>query len=562
MNLNDLSRFIDPVILDRGHDYMLDGNIVRIREAGNRIYHAEVEGSDLYLVQVKLDEDNNVVYSDCDCPYDFGPLCKHQAAVLLKLRDQLNPGAPIAGRNPTMTSNQTLMQLLEAESKESLVDLLLSLASDSEVLEQRIKLHISKTGGIEELEECRRLIRSYIESNADRHGFVNWRNVSRAVGGAELAAEKAIEAADREEWIRAAGINLCILEEMVDFLQEADDSDGTIGVVIEESLERIHEIILQIDSISPVEQDTLFQMLLNESGHPRYGGWTDWQLTLLKMASRLAITPDMRSKWETHASNLTLQQTGGAWSRDYFAERVANMRYQLIRTYENAGQADEYLNSHLHFSNFRDMAIQDAFLNGRYQEVIRLAEEGEAQDQAKSLPGLVNQWKKHRYEAYRRAGFIELQRLLGVELILDGDFTYYKQVKETYPAAEWPPVYQDILQKLEQDKYPKEIYTRILVEEQEYSRLLAYVKLRPSRIEQFYKHLIQPYPSEVTELFQTHIEAEADRSSTRKHYGNVCRIIRMLQQVGGKEAALQMVSKLLSKYPKKPAFREELMKLN
>lgn len=306
MNLNDLSRFIDPVILDRGHDYMLDGNIVRIREAGNRIYHAEVEGSDLYLVQVKLDEDNNVVYSDCDCPYDFGPLCKHQAAVLLKLRDQLNPGAPIAGRNPTMTSNQTLMQLLEAESKESLVDLLLSLASDSEVLEQRIKLHISKTGGIEELEECRRLIRSYIESNADRHGFVNWRNVSRAVGGAELAAEKAIEAADREEWIRAAGINLCILEEMVDFLQEADDSDGTIGVVIEESLERIHEIILQIDSISPVEQDTLFQMLLNESGHPRYGGWTDWQLTLLKMASRLAITPDMRSKWETHASNLSL----------------------------------------------------------------------------------------------------------------------------------------------------------------------------------------------------------------------------------------------------------------
>ena len=67
---------------------------------------------------------------------------------------------------------------------------------------------------------------------------------------------------------------------------------------------------------------------------------------------------------------------------------------------------------------------------------------------------------------------------------------------------------------------------------------------------------------EVKELFHIHIEAKADRSTTRKHYENVCRIIFLLQQAGGKEEALQITRLLLAKYPKKPAFRDDLMKLN
>ena len=234
----------------------------------------------------------------------------------------------------------------------------------------------------------------------------------------------------------------------------------------------------------------------------------------------------------------------------------------MIQSYEEGDQARNYLDSHLHFSNFRELAIRDAFQNGRYDEAIRLAEEGEVQDQAKGLPGLVKQWKKHRYEAYCHSGHLELQRKLGIELVLDGEFSYYKSVKETYPPIEWKAVYQDMLQKLEKDKWPKDIYTRILVEEQEYSRLMVYVKKQPSRIEEFHSQLRQQFPMEVKELFLIHIEAEADRSTTRKHYENVCRIIRMLQQVGGREEALQIARLLLAKYPKKPAFQDELMKLN
>jgi hypothetical protein len=63
-------------------------------------------------------------------------------------------------------------------------------------------------------------------------------------------------------------------------------------------------------------------------------------------------------------------------------------------------------------------------------------------------------------------------------------------------------------------------------------------------------------------LFLIHIEAQADRATTRKHYADVGRIIRMFQQAAGKVEAMQAARTLLARYPNKPAFRDELMKLD
>ncbi|BCJ85672.1 hypothetical protein skT53_06570 [Effusibacillus dendaii] len=118
-----------------------------------------------------------------------------------------------------------------------------------------------------------------------------------------------------------------------------------------------------------------------------------------------------------------------------------------------------------------------------------------------------------------------------------------------------------MLHKLEKDGWHKEIYTRILVEEQETARLLEFVKKHPARVEDFHTYLLERFPEETKELFQAHIENTANRSSTRKHYQDVCRIIRMLQRAGGETEAQQSVRMLLAKYPRKSALREELIKL-
>jgi hypothetical protein len=561
MKLSNLSYFIDPVILDRGREYIVGGHVILVEEVGNLFFRAEVQGSKLYEVYVELDEDGSVLSSECDCPYDYGPVCKHQAAVLLKFRDGTT-ALPNSKKSALTSPHKDLKKLLEAESKESLVALILSLMADSDTVKQRVNLHVSNAGRNEVLAECRKLIRSYINNYADNYGFVTWRSVGHAVKGAELAAEKAREAADDANWIGALRINLCILEEMVDMLQKADDSDGTVGGVIEDCLERIHELTMVNDRIQQADREDLFRLLLEASKQPRFDGWPDWQLALLENASHLATTDDLRKKWDEHVSRMISGKRGDTWSDNYFAQRVAVMRYHIIQTYEGEDQAREYLNRHLYFSDFRELAIRNALNSGNYDEVIRLAEEGEAQDQAKDLRGLVKKWKQCRYEAYRRSGELELMRKLGEELVLEGDYSYYKQIKDTYPAAEWPSVYRNMLQKLEKDGWCGDIYTRILVEEQETARLLTYVKKQPARIEDFHPYLKQQFPVEVKELFRTHIIARAAQSRTRRQYQDVCRILRILEKAEGKEEAVQIVHTLVAKYPNKPAFRDELMKLN
>lgn len=556
MNLYQLSKSIDPIILDRGRDYVLDGCVLSIEIMGDKAYRAEVEGSQLYEVYIKLGDEGTVILSECDCPYDYSPICKHQAAVLLTLRDQIAKSVEPPTFEICDSTNTSLKELLEAESKESLIDLIGLLAADSDVLEKRIQLHLSKTGGIGELDQCRELIQSYIQIHADDHGFVNWRSASRAVDGAHLVAEKAYAAFEDTEWVRAVEINLIIMEEMIDLLESTDDSGGNVGGMIEGSLESIGEITRQADRLPQADGKRIFQLLLNESKQSRYNGWTNWRLDLLEMASRLVHIAGLREQWDRHVAELS--DTG---SDNYFAEKIALMRYQLIRLHDGNDQARDFLSKHLAFSKFREMTIQEALHNGRYDEVIRLSEEGEALDQAKGLRGLVSQWKKCRYEAYSHSKQIELQRSLGVEFLLDGDFIYYKPVKSIYPAEEWKVVYEEILKKLEMNPRSGEIYTRILVEEREYARLLDYIQKRPSNIEQFHSLLYPNYPQEVKALFLSYIEAKADKSTNRQDYADVCRIIRMLQKAGGKEETRLVVRVLLAKYPRRPAFQDELMKI-
>ncbi|TLS54094.1 hypothetical protein FE782_01755 [Paenibacillus antri] len=142
-----------------------------------------------------------------------------------------------------------------------------------------------------------------------------------------------------------------------------------------------------------------------------------------------------------------------------------------------------------------------------------MAESGEAQDLARGLPGLVHRWRKHQFEAYHLAGQVKHLRQLG------------------------------------------------LLEERLFARLLDFVRTEPYRIESFYGTLLPHYPDEVRALLLILIEHRADESKERKAYVNVCRIIPLLQKAGGQEEALEVVKRLLFKFPRKPAFREELEKI-
>ncbi|MCD8166348.1 MAG: SWIM zinc finger family protein [Bacteroides sp.] len=72
--------------MKRGELYFEQGYVGRIRKIDSGTYEATVRGSDDYAVEIELENDQVIDYF-CDCPYDFGPVCKHIVAVLFALRE-------------------------------------------------------------------------------------------------------------------------------------------------------------------------------------------------------------------------------------------------------------------------------------------------------------------------------------------------------------------------------------------------------------------------------------------------------------------------------------------
>ena len=78
--------FFEPHILERGLYYYIDGSVT-ITDVSEDAIKAEVQGTELYHVSIRIDDDK-VTSMECDCPYaKGGSSCKHMAATLYKFSD-------------------------------------------------------------------------------------------------------------------------------------------------------------------------------------------------------------------------------------------------------------------------------------------------------------------------------------------------------------------------------------------------------------------------------------------------------------------------------------------
>lgn len=102
--LNQFEQYIDETILERGLTYFKNGHVHEPEEMSPGKYETIVEGTEDYTVQLTI---NNGIITEyvCDCPYDMGPVCKHVAAVIFYLQqDVLELNKKTKGANTDQAS--------------------------------------------------------------------------------------------------------------------------------------------------------------------------------------------------------------------------------------------------------------------------------------------------------------------------------------------------------------------------------------------------------------------------------------------------------------------------
>jgi hypothetical protein len=279
---------------------------------------------------------------------------------------------------------------------------------------------------------------------------------------------------------------------------------------------------------------------------------------MLELCAKVASTEVLRNKLKTKLNYLIDKNSNNEYMK-YGNESMLHILFNMVNKYGTEEEAEQFIKDNLKFSSFRELFINKYLNEKNYEKVIELALEGEKQDTR--FAGLILKWKQMRYKAYKELDLKDNQRNLAKELLFEGKFEYYKELKE---LAEDKISFYDNLKKelkVKEDWHSKSMFLQIILGENDLNEIMGYVRENPSSIDSYADILMDKFKDEVIEIYKKYIKFEASRASNRSHYKSVCAIIRKYKKIAGKQSQIPLVNELIALYRKKPAFLDELSRI-
>ncbi|SFE54379.1 SWIM zinc finger [Thermoanaerobacter thermohydrosulfuricus] len=383
MTIYDFEDYIDEIILHRGYDYYVGGNIIDLYNPGKNEYIFKIQGSDDYEVMIRLDDNGEILYSECNCPYDYGPICKHQVAAFYKLVEIFSSQNEASNVQKRAKERQDIKEVLDNLSKEELIDIIMDLIGDDETLKNRLVLRYSKVDSKQELIRCRKLINSIVRKYKSRDGFISYDEAYDFVSEMEDLLWKA---RDTEDIFLALDIAFLVLEEAIQAFEYADDSSGSIDLLVSDAIEVIGDIVFRSENLDINLKKEIFNRLLTLSESKIFDGWESYRIDILWLCADFVDIEELRdklvSKIEYLVSNWSTENRYGK----YITEKLLQILYMIKERYGSREEAEQFVQEHLEFDFFKEVFIQKSFREKEYEKVIELALKWEEQD--RQYPGL------------------------------------------------------------------------------------------------------------------------------------------------------------------------------
>ncbi len=559
--LTQFEQYIDETILKRGLRYFKNGQVHEPEEISPGVYEAIVEGTEDYTVQLTL-KNGMITEYVCDCPYDFGPVCKHVAAVIFYLQqDELELGNKTKRAKTSQTSKPAKRKTVAEQ-----VDELLEKVTHAE-LKQFVREQVSQNAQFRNLflssfaqhnsNESKELyvkqVKSILKTASDRDGFIDW-SAAKLVG---IAVDNLLESARKQidncNYKSAVFICTAVMEQMTEALQYADDSNGEIGGRIDAAYEMLYNIA-QEQSSEEIRK-LIIEYCFTSFDKQIYSGW-DWHIGILRLAALLLKTEEETER--------IFKQIDKSQMSDYEMERARKIKYEILLKTKGENAAEKYLEQNITNSELRRVAIQKALEKRDFEKAASLAENGVSYD-LKDRPGLAKEWYDWLLKIAQAQNdsekIIEYARLLFIDNFRN-EQDYYMIMKQQVKPEEWNAFVEAVIQDITTKKRWLDIglIASIFIKEEWWNRLLELVKKSPdlNTIDRYEKHLSKNYSKEIIELYANGILNYMKNSMGRDHYQNACRYIRKIIKMGGRDKANGIISYLRAEYPKRKALMEEL----
>lgn len=577
--LNEFEQYIDEDILKRGLQYFKKGYVIQVDEMANGRYQALVEGSETYEVNLTI-RNGMIAESVCTCPYDWGPVCKHEVSVLFYLQqEELGIKAKRKPNQPTSLSevNTSHKSSKPVQKKKTIGEQI------NEILE--ILPHQELKGFIGECcdkdpafrnsfltrylyliqpmskEIYSKQIQSIVRSEAGRHGFLDYqaaRRVGRQISELAQLAGREIEAGHFRE---AMYIGCAMLEEMTKAVENGDDSSGALGDGVSFALDILFKIAAGCTD-KDIRRE-LFGFGIHSFEKEVFKGW-DWHFGMLELAVGLMETPGDKSTLLKLLDSI--ESTGKSW--DYNFEKAQGMRLEIIRKTESEENVNEYLEANIMNPEFRRELIDKTLSAKDYNKAIRLCENGIKTDE-KDKPGLATRWRTMLLDIYQKQNDTDKITETARYLFLNGGDTYpsvyFGLLKKHVPGTEW----NDFFERLVEDKKKTNRWmgfspiADMYIWESRWEDLLSWLIQHITLDNVLYveKYLATDYAMQLVAFYYNGVEKHVDQNVGRSHYKLACKFIRRMIKLGGRDEADFLITELRKRYPMRRALIEELDKI-
>jgi len=258
-NLDNFEQHINAVIMQRGRGYTQ--RVHNLEETEPEFWQAEVNGTRTYDVEIQLDAKKISDWS-CTCPYD-GDICKHVAASLLNIRQQLRV-KPTSPAQPT--KRQQLDQLLNTLKREDLAAYIRQLLHDDRKMLDKFLLRFQVVTPTTEAPS--KQYQQLFDKIARQYSSYDYIDEDDASAFADEVQEL-LDTLSASNLSSAAKVEICftIAQSIAGIANDVDDSNGELNELMY-SIK--HELATAYPQLPQSEQAALFNRVLAVSVHAFY----------------------------------------------------------------------------------------------------------------------------------------------------------------------------------------------------------------------------------------------------------------------------------------------------
>lgn len=499
--LSNFEEYVSKKILDRGRSYYHYDAILEFKGNTDGWYEALVEGSDEYEVGVYV-EKGKIARCSCDCPYSYGPICKHMVAVFYRIRDEqkdsmydstfgksgINSNKPKATKKKaTKKAAPTTRKTTQKSSTptDPIHQLFVKLPAGE--LEKWIfqKFRVNPSLKNQFLNDFAHLSpQESLDYEAMVASILQKRHLPSIVDELTQLIDGKARQLSAQNATEAFALAKAILPHSLALYNETNELDWEIEVLNANAFELLHSI--NDNDFSEELQAEIYQYAYQQSQSEVAKEW-DFEQGFVQVAIATATTLEELNPLYDYMENLLDQHLSAhfqkQWGRIF---NIAKTRKQAFINQQEKAKAREekpFVPKKKTYQ-FKNAPVEKAFKKKQYDKVMALALIGLEEAEKGGYEDLLQDCQVWMLKVAQATNNITDIITWSVSLFIDtGDIGYYHLFKKHSPSTDnWHKKSSRLIQQLiaTQEEFPLHSIAAIYIEEEQFEDLLKLVKEHPS----------------------------------------------------------------------------------